>query len=102
MADHQAPPSLGFSRQEYWSGLPFPSPLIKPKLFLNKLLETTTVYFLTAIYFPQQSNYFPQVLKWIKRSHAYEYTLPRSYPLKNFQTHKEINVWSISIKEHLV
>ena len=23
---HQAPPSTGFSRQEYWSGLPFPSP----------------------------------------------------------------------------
>ena len=23
---HQAPPSLGFSRQEYWSGLPLPSP----------------------------------------------------------------------------
>ena len=22
----QAPPSLGFSRQEYWTGLPFPSP----------------------------------------------------------------------------
>ena len=25
MAAHQAPLSLGFSRQEYWSGLPFPS-----------------------------------------------------------------------------
>ena len=25
MAAHQAPPSLGFPRQEYWSGLPFPS-----------------------------------------------------------------------------
>ena len=25
-AAHQAPPSLGFSRQEQWSGLPFPSP----------------------------------------------------------------------------
>ena len=24
-AAHQAPPPLGFSRQEYWSGLPFPS-----------------------------------------------------------------------------
>ena len=24
-AAHQAPPSLGFSRQEYWSGLPFPN-----------------------------------------------------------------------------
>ena len=23
---HQAPPFMGFSRQEYWSGLPFPSP----------------------------------------------------------------------------
>ena len=23
---HQAPPSMKFSRQEYWSGLPFPCP----------------------------------------------------------------------------
>ena len=23
---YQAPPSMGFSRQEYWSGLPLPSP----------------------------------------------------------------------------
>ena len=35
---YQAPPSMGFSRQEYWSGLPFPSledlpnPGIKPSL----------------------------------------------------------------------
>ena len=27
MAAHQAPPSLGFSRQEHWSGLPFSSPI---------------------------------------------------------------------------
>ena len=26
-AAHQAPPSMGFSRQEYWSGLPLPSPI---------------------------------------------------------------------------
>ena len=26
-AAHQAPLSLGFSRQEYWSGLPFPPPM---------------------------------------------------------------------------
>ena len=30
-AAYQAPPSMGFSRQEYWSGLPLPS----PKLILN-------------------------------------------------------------------
>ena len=27
-AAHQAPPSMGFSRQEYWSGVPLPSPNI--------------------------------------------------------------------------
>ena len=26
-AAHQAPPSMGFSRQEYWRGVPLPSPL---------------------------------------------------------------------------
>ena len=25
MAAHQAPPSMGFSRKEYWSGVPLPS-----------------------------------------------------------------------------
>ena len=28
IAAYQAPPSMGFSRQEYWSGLPLPSPEI--------------------------------------------------------------------------
>ena len=27
IAAHQAPPSMGFSRQEYWSGVPLPSPI---------------------------------------------------------------------------
>ena len=27
MEAHQAPTSLGFSRQEHWSGMPFPSPM---------------------------------------------------------------------------
>ena len=29
---HQAPPSMGFSREEYWSELPFPSPGDLPDL----------------------------------------------------------------------
>ena len=32
MASHQAPPSLGFSRQEHWSGLPFPFPTRKSEV----------------------------------------------------------------------
>ena len=30
-AAHYAPPSLGFSRQEHWGGLPFPSPMHEVK-----------------------------------------------------------------------
>ena len=33
-AAYQAPPSMGFSRQEYWSGLPLPSP--KDMLYICK------------------------------------------------------------------
>ena len=32
---YQAPPSMGFSRQEYWSELPFPSPQDLPDLGIN-------------------------------------------------------------------
>ena len=31
MAAHKVPPSLGFSSQERWSGLPFPSPMHEVK-----------------------------------------------------------------------
>ena len=33
-AAHQAPPSMGFSRQEYWSGLPSPSPILEYNVLL--------------------------------------------------------------------
>ena len=37
---HQAPLSMGFSRQEYWSGLPFPSPrdLLEPGIEPSSVL----------------------------------------------------------------
>ena len=38
-ATHQAPLSMGFSRQEYWNGVPLPS----PKLFLLLLLSYSVV-----------------------------------------------------------
>ena len=38
----QAPPSMGFSRQEYWSGLPFPSPAswLKPRAWARNSPES--------------------------------------------------------------
>ena len=35
---HQAPLSMGFSRQEYWSGLLFPPPGIKPESLMSPAL----------------------------------------------------------------
>ena len=35
-AAYQAPPSIGFSRQEYWSGVPLPSPIEGVCVYLNK------------------------------------------------------------------
>ena len=40
MAAHHAPLSLGFSRQEHWSGVPFPS----PRYNCNKNLKPVAVY----------------------------------------------------------
>ena len=42
-AAHQAPPSMGFSRQEYWSGVPLPSPAVYTRigeiLYLRTLMQ---------------------------------------------------------------
>ena len=39
---HRAPLSVGFSRQEYWSGLPFPSPgdLLNPGIKLESRMSS--------------------------------------------------------------
>ena len=44
MAVHQAPPSLGFSRQEHWSGLPFPSPMHESKKVKVKSLSRVWLF----------------------------------------------------------
>ena len=44
-AAYQAPPSMGFSRQEYWSGVPLPSPphTLQPKNSLGLEFSPTSV-----------------------------------------------------------
>ena len=47
---HQAPLSMGFSRQEYWNGLPFPTPWalpdpeIEPMSLLSPALSRWILY----------------------------------------------------------
>ena len=44
-AAHQAPLSMGFSRQEYWSGVPLPSPLE----MLEETLEEAKIIYLGKV-----------------------------------------------------
>ena len=44
-AAHQAPPSMGFSRQKYWSGVPLPSPQCS---FKSLLINLTQLQFFSA------------------------------------------------------
>ena len=45
-AAYQAPPPMGFSRQEYWSGLPLPSPITN----LDSILKSRDITLLTKVH----------------------------------------------------
>ena len=45
-AAYQAPPSMGFSRQEYWSGVPLPSPVYASTWHILSLAQIIIHYFL--------------------------------------------------------
>ena len=49
-AAYQAPPSMGFSRQEYWSGVPLPSSKILKDVFIIKLELIDSFAFLDTNY----------------------------------------------------
>ena len=44
----QTPPSMGFPRQEYWSGLPFPSPTDLPDPGMESTSSALTGGFFTT------------------------------------------------------
>ena len=47
-AAHQAPLSIRFSRQEYWSGLPFPSPMHESEKWKVKVKSLSRVWLLAT------------------------------------------------------
>ena len=49
-ADFQAPPSMGFSRQEYWSGVPLPSPTLVSIVFLLSFPTSGFLHSLFILY----------------------------------------------------
>ena len=88
----QAPPSLGFSRQEYWSGLPFPSPgdLLDPGIeFRSPALPPHGL--------PARTSLVAQTVKHLPAMRETQFqSLGGEDPLeKEVVTHSSILAWKI-------
>ena len=59
---HQASLSMGFSRQEYWSGLPFPHPVMEPTSLMSSALAGG---FFTA----STTWEAPYMMAWVYQKH---------------------------------
>jgi len=69
---YQAPPSMGFSRQEYWSGLPLPSPHFWYTESYNIWQSTSFFNFLFYIWIQLINNVLISFRWTVKRlSHTY-------------------------------
>ena len=56
-AAYKAPPSMGLSRQEYWSGMPLPSPPpITKKSFIMHLIRKPNAIKILSIYFEKSTT----------------------------------------------
>ena len=90
-AAYQAPPSMGFSRQKYWSGLPLPSPVIYPEeTKIEK--DTCTPLFIAALFTIAKTwkqPRCPSTDEWIKK-------LWYICTMEYYSTMKKEDIWVIS------
>ena len=75
-AAHQAPLSMGFSRQECWSGVPLPSPIVmfirvKTKTKIKKRIlndfNLLKIHYSIWIFFPPLLAFFGPLKKWCSK-----------------------------------
>ena len=62
---HQAPLSVGFPRQEYWNGLPFPSPGYLP----DQGIEPKSPALQADFFLPSELQGIPEAFKVLPKSH---------------------------------
>ena len=66
MAAHQAPLSTGFSKQEYWSGLPFPSPEKRSLVFPILLFSSISLHWsLRKAFLPLLAILWNSAFRWV-------------------------------------
>ena len=59
-AAYQAPPSMGFSRQEYWSGVPLPS----PSSIIKTVIKEVSEGFVKANFTQRKLNIFKEISQY--------------------------------------
>ena len=79
---HQAPLSLGFPRQEYWSGLPFPSPGGLPHPGIKPVSPALAGGFFTAELSGKPINIPTPVITYKKYIKDYKFTTKNSFSKK--------------------
>ena len=88
-AAHQALPSVGFSKQEYWSGVPLPS----PSLVISGIqMKTTVRYHITSTRMAIKNGEnvektVQEFLKILSLEFSYDPEIPAIYP-------REMKTWS--------
>ena len=111
---YQAPPSMGFSRQEYWSGLPFPSPRDLPSSGIEPrspaLWADSTIWatreackwkslgcvWLYGTLWTIQSMEFPrlQYLEWVAFPFSRGYSQPRDWTQVSYISVRHFTIWA--------
>ena len=93
-AAYQAPPSMGLSRQEYWSGVPLPSPRYTLLLLLSHF---SCVRLCDPIDGSPPGSPVPGILEWvaISFSSAWKWKVKVKPPGKTIKTHN----WYIEREE---
>ena len=101
-AAYQAPPSMGFSRQEYWSGVPLPSPLVDGKEYACNAWDPSSIPGSGSSPggYPLQYSCASLVVQTVKNPHAMQETWVQSLgwedPLEEgMETHSSILAWRI-------
>ena len=94
-AAHQAPLSLGFSRQEHWSGLPFPSPTHSNHL--NSLSGEDVCYFVPILIILKAVNIMLLGQISAIKSHEAFYFLSSDF---NLSTHSSNTIVRFSRQEY--
>ena len=85
-AAHQAPPSMGFSRQEYWSGVPLPSPHSLPRqcqivpCLQHAVCSSTRLMALKlTIFYQFQDTLSPHILLYLKLGCVLQFMLSYNF-----------------------